>query len=234
MKSVNINSILSKHFSTSKREMYFLEANNGNAEVLIRRAIIEKIEDVNLSSVASGIIDFEVIPQDIRRGIIGTLQIPLIVVGPFHYRVGGNNKKTYIPLAYVTSMISNIAMKLAEAKYDSEKMNIENISTGDLLQYAINLPAFKIFLFSFAIASALKVERIIVCMNGSNVHCISQGIQELLEVDDVLFKINPTILDIAKIITSKENPQLYCYEKKLRETMIFALKLTRAMPHLFQ
>jgi len=237
MKSANIDNVLSKYFSSNKRKIFFLETSNGNTEVLVRRSIIEKIEGISLSSIASGIIDFEVIPQIMRHGVIGTLQIPLVVVGPFYYskKDDGIVGKTYIPLAYIASSVNDIALKLANAEYDPERIRIKNNGIENDLKYAINLLGFRTFLISFAIASALKIEDIVNSIFMFDKPSTSSlRVEQVIRVDAVLFEMNPTIVDIAKIVTGKENPQLIEYERKLRETVIFVLELVRTMPQLFQ
>ncbi|MCE4606689.1 MAG: hypothetical protein F7B59_05065 [Desulfurococcales archaeon] len=237
MEPTNIDNILSKHFSPNKREIYFLETSNGNTEVLVRRSVVEKIEGISLSSIASGIIDFEVIPQNIRHGIIGTLQIPLIVVGPFSYRRKDESiiEKTYIPLAYIADDVNNIALKLADIEYDPEKIRIKSTGIEDSLKCTINIPGFRTFLISFAIASALKMEDLVNKVFMFDYwHADSLSVEQVVKVNVGLFETNPTIIDIAKIMTGKENPQLIDYERKLKETLIFVLELARTMPQLFQ
>ncbi|MEB3755687.1 MAG: hypothetical protein GSR79_02315 [Desulfurococcales archaeon] len=237
MKSANIDNVLSKYFSSNKREIFFLETSNGNTEVLVRRSIIEKIEGISLSSIASGIIDFEVIPQSMRHGVIGTLQIPLVVVGPFNYSKKDEDvvERTYIPLAYIANSVNDIALKLANIEYDLERIRIKNSGIENDLKYAINLSGFRTFLISFAIASALKIEDIVNSIfMFDELSTSSLRVEQVIRVDAVLFETNPTIVDIAKIVTGKENPQLIEYEKKLRETVIFVLELVRTMPQLFQ
>ncbi len=72
---------------------------NSNLATLIRRLFLEKELNLNLSSIASTILDFEEITGRNVENAIGAVQIPLAIVGPLFIKGTYAYGKFYIPLA---------------------------------------------------------------------------------------------------------------------------------------
>jgi len=216
----------------SRRTLFDASADNGNIEILARRTAIEKYLGINLSSLASGIIDFEVLPPETRRGIIGILQTPVVIVGPFNYisREGNKLESTFIPLALITTRISKLASKLAQISYP-EKILKNPLRIGELAPLLGNT-VFHVILTSLAVASAIELEGLFSCITREKNYDKELG--ECVEINGLLFETNPTIVDIAKIVTGKEDPDISSYKRKIKDTVELIARLSLLARDLFQ
>ncbi len=91
-----IRRIENKKLSFSKLEV---ELGNSNLATLIRRIYLEKKLGINLSSIASTILDFEELYGRNIENPIGGIQIPLGVVGPLIINGEYAKGEYYVPLA---------------------------------------------------------------------------------------------------------------------------------------
>ncbi len=99
-KEVDIENIFKK-IEKNKLSLPKLDSflGNGNLATLIRRLYLEKKLGINLSSIASTILDFDEIASRNIENSIGAIQIPLAVVGPLSINGDYASGEFYIPLA---------------------------------------------------------------------------------------------------------------------------------------
>ncbi len=216
----------------SRRTLFDASTSNGNIEILVRRTALEKYLGINLSSLASGIIDFEVIPPETRRGVIGILQTPVVIVGPFNYisRENGELEHTFIPLALIATQISKLASKLAQINYP-EKILMKPLRVSELVPLIGNT-GFHVTLTSLAVASAIELEELYSCMTRKENH--DRNLGECVEISSQLFETNPTIVDIAKIVTGEEDPDISSYKRKIKDAVELTARLLLFSRDLFQ
>jgi hypothetical protein len=217
----------------TRESLFNITANNGNIEVLARRTAIERSLNINLSSIASGIIDFEVLPEKTRRGVIGVLQTPIVLVGPFSYtrRKHGNYENTFAPLALISARIPVMASKLALVTYNPEKILASPVKIDEISILKEN-PVFQVLITSLASASAIKLGEFFSCLTREEKS--DKKLIECVEIDSLLFETNPTVVDIAKIVTGDEEPDISSYERKIRDTVELITRLFLISRELFQ
>lgn len=230
MQEKSLNNLIPNEIS--RGTLFDSSIKNGNVEILVRRTAIEKYLGINLSSLASGIIDFEVLPPETRKGVIGILQIPVVIVGPFNYirRGDGGLERTFVPLALITTQISKLASKLAQINYP-EKILMNPLRVGELAPLLGNT-GFHVILTSLAVASAIELEELYSCITGKENH--DRELSECIEISSLLFETNPTIVDIAKIITGEEDPDISSYKRKIKDTVELTARLLLFSRDLFQ
>ncbi len=202
---------------------------NGNLEVLLRRGIIESRHGITLSSLASSIIDYEVMDPTRRKGIIGALQIPVHVVGPVKYFADKEAKEAYIPFALISE---DLNMYIQDACKKLGSTNIVIDRKNNVVTYkgvdSVSVFSYRKLLFSYSIATGVDPIEI------SHATTYKDGVIELnttgLTPSPFLFSVNPTIRDIAKVVTGKEEPEFTEYKEKVIDGILILAHALLASP----
>lgn len=68
---------------------------NANLAVLTRKECIESEQGIIISTLHVGAVDFESLPSNARPGVIGSLHIPVSLIGPIYW----GHDRVFVPLA---------------------------------------------------------------------------------------------------------------------------------------